>query len=64
MMIQCFYISHNNDNGDLFFQQLQQEHSDEELVVGKISDNGIQLAWMIRLLHQNQLCNEPMLTLL
>jgi hypothetical protein len=22
------------------------------------------LAWMIRLLHQNQLCNEPMLTLL
>jgi hypothetical protein len=42
-----------------------QWHSDEELLVGKIIDNGILLAsWMIVFLHQNQLCNHgPILTL-
>jgi hypothetical protein len=34
----------------------------ENLLVGKIIDNGILLARMI-LLHQNQLCNGPVLTL-
>jgi hypothetical protein len=40
-----------------------QWHSDEELLVGKITDNGILLARMIIFLHQNQLCNGPILTL-
>jgi hypothetical protein len=40
-----------------------QWHSDEELLVGKIIGNGILLAWMIVFLHQNQLCNGPILIL-
>jgi hypothetical protein len=62
-----FYISHNNDNGgnDSICTYLANSSNGirpEDLLVGKIIDNGILfLAPMILLLHQNQLCNRPIL---
>jgi hypothetical protein len=65
-----FYISHNNDNGGNksinlhFFSQQLQWIRPEELLVGKIIDNGILfLARIIVFLHQNKRSNGPILTL-
>jgi hypothetical protein len=65
--LDMFYISHNNDNGGnesicTYLANSCNGNLPEDLLVGKISDNGILLAWMIHLLHQNQLCNGPILT--
>jgi hypothetical protein len=62
-----FDISHNNVNGgnDSICTCLANSSTGiqpEVLLVGKIIDNGILLfARMILLLHQNQLCNRPIL---
>jgi hypothetical protein len=63
-----FHISHNNDNGGNESMCTYLANScngiwPEDLLEGKIIDNGILLARMIRLLHQNQLCNGPILAL-
>jgi hypothetical protein len=63
-----FCLSHNNDNGgnESICTYLANSCSGsirrEDLLVGNIIDNGILLARKI-LLHQNQLCNAPILTL-
>jgi hypothetical protein len=63
-----FYISHNNDNGgnESICTHLANSCNGirpEDLLVGKvIIDNGMLLARMMRLLHQNLLCNGPTLS--
>jgi hypothetical protein len=63
-----FYISHNDDNGgnDSICTYLANSCNGirpKDILMGKvIIDNGILLARMMRLLHQNPLCNGPILT--
>jgi hypothetical protein len=64
-----FYISHNDDNGGndsictWYLANSCNGIWPEDLLMGKvIIDNGILLARMMRLLHQNPLCNGPILT--
>jgi hypothetical protein len=62
-----FCLSHNNDNGgnESICTYLANSCNGirlDDLLVGNIIDNGILLARKI-LLHQNQLCNAPILTL-